>query len=295
MALVWTKRERQATYDRGRWSGTQSYLVRDDADAAVSVYTIASGAISPVNYQVFGAGDDASMAAYMRFVSATYSPVGDGMDKIWNVVFSFDSTTGDGAAATAIDVKTETEQGFTAIETSITTNIVDIWRSGSSLNILSYGNDPDDADDVAGSPMDTSGEPISNIQTVINISVRNVIYGRPAYATIASIVGKRNSAGYTFGATGNTYICDTGSLVLTGSTTSRIGPNTYEVNYQFSHDPYTFHMRQQALRDKDGNVKHEPATNAAVSSTNISHATHVYWVQPFPLTTAFSTLGIAYT
>jgi len=292
MALVWTKRERQATYDRGRWSGTQSYLVTDDAGISISVYTIASGASV---YEVFGGGDDASMAGFMRFVSATYSPVGDGMDKIWNVVFSFESTTGDGAAATAIDVKTETEQGFTAIETSITTNIVDIWRSGTSMTIQANGNAPDDSVNILGSPMDTSGEPISNIQTVINISVRNVIYGRPAYATIAGIVGKRNSAAYTFGSTGNLYACTLGSLVLTGSTTSRIGPNTYEINYQFSHDPYTFHMRQQALRDKDGNVKHAPATSAAVSSTNISHATHVYWVQPFPLTAAFSTLSIAYT
>ena len=292
MALVWTKRERQATYDRGRWSGTQSYLVTDDGGISISVYTIASGATA---YQVFGGGDDTSMAAYMRFVSATYSPVGDGMDKIWNVVFSFDSTTGDGSAATAIDVKTETEQGFTAIETSITTNIVDIWRSGPTMTIATSGNAPDDSTDIVGTKVDTSGEPISNIQTVINISVRNVIYGRPAYATIASIVGKRNSAAYTLGSTGNTYVCATGSLVLTGSNTSRIGPNTYEVNYQFSHDPYTFHMRQQALRDKDGNVKHEPATNAVVSSTNISHATHVYWVQPFPLTTAFSALSIVNT
>ena len=292
MALVWTKRERQATYDRGRWSGTQSYLVTDDGGISISVYTIASGATA---YEVFGGGDDTSMAAYMRFVSATYSPVGDGMDKIWNVVFSFDSTTGDGSAATAIDVKTETEQGFTAIETSITTNIVDIWRSGSTMTIATSGNAPDDSTDIVGTKVDTSGEPISNIQTVINISVRNVIYGRPAYATIASIVGKRNSAAYTLGSTGNTYVCATGSLVLTGSNTSRIGPNTYEVNYQFSHDPYTFHMRQQALRDKDGNVKHEPATNAVVSSTNISHATHVYWVQPFPLTTAFSALSIVNT
>lgn len=292
MALVWTKRERQATYDRGRWSGTQSYLVTDDGAASITVYTIASGASS---YEVFGGGDDNTMAAYMRFVSATYSPVGDGMDKIWDVVFSFESTTGDGANATVIDVKSETEQGFTAIETSITTNIVDIWRSGSSMTIATSGNSPSDATNIAGSPMDTSGEPISNIQTVINISVRNVIYGRPVYATIASIVGKRNSEAYTLGSTGNTYICAAGSLVLTGSNTSRIGPNTYEINYQFSHDPYTFHMRQQALRDKDGNVKHAPATSAVVSSTNISHATHVYWVQPFPLTTAFSALSIVNT
>lgn len=292
MALVWTNRERQATYDRGRWSGTQSYLVRDDADAAVTVYAIASGS---TNYEVFGGGDDLFIEGYMRFVSATYSPVADAMDKIWNVVFSFESTTGDGAAATAIDVKTETEQGFTAIETSITTNIVDIWRSGTSMTIAANGSAPNDSTDISGTKVDTSGEPISNIQTVINISVRNVIYGRPDYATIAGIVGKRNSAAYTFGSTGNTYACTLGSLVLTGSTTSRIGPNTYEVNYQFSHDPYTFHMRQQALRDKDGNVKHAPATSAAVSSTNISHATHVYWVQPFPLTTAFSALSIAYT
>lgn len=292
MTLIWTNRERQATYDRGRWSGTQSYLVSDDAAASINIYEIASTASS---YEVFGNGDDYDIAVYMRFVSATYSPVSDGMDKIWNVVFSYESYTGNGENAIEADVKSETEQGFTAIETSITTNIVDIWRSGSSMTIAANGNSPNNATNIAGSPMDTSGEPISNIQTIINISVRNVIYGRPAYATIAGIVGKRNSEAFTLGSTGNTYACAAGSLVLTGSTSSRIGPNTYEVNYQFSHDPYTFHMRQQALRDKDGNVKHATATSAAVSSTNISHATHVYWVQPFPLTTAFSALNIVST
>lgn len=164
------------------------------------------------------------------------------------------------------------------------------------MTIASNGNSPNDATNISGAPLDTSGEPVSNIQSIVNIKVRNVIYGRPAYSTIAGLVGYRNSAAYTFGSTGNTYACATGSLVLVGATTSRIGPNTYEVNYEFSHDPYTFHMRQQALRDKDGNVKHEPSnTSLAVSSTNISHATHVYWVQPFPLTAAFSTLAIVST
>ena len=292
MALVWTNRERQATYDRGRWSGTQSYLVTDDAAASISVYTIASGSSS---YEVFGGGDDTSMAAYMRFVSATYSPVGDGMDKIWNVVFSFESTTGNGTAATLIDVKSETEQGFTAIETSITTNIVDIWRSGSSMNIQANGNGPSDATNIAGSPMDTSGEPISNIQTVINISVRNVIYGRPAYATIASIVGKRNSDAYTFGATGTMYACDAGSLVLTGSTTSRIGPNTYEINYQFNYDPTLYHMRQIAMRDLKGVKTTRPTPGSPVSASNKETAETVWWRQPFPDTTAFSALGIVST
>lgn len=288
MTLQWIKQSRSATYDRGKWSGTQNYLVRDDADASINVYTIASGASS---YEPFGAGDDTTMATYMRFVSATYTPVADGMDKIWSAVFTYESTMGDGVNVVTADVKTETEVGFTSIETNIREEAIDIWRTGTTVPSGGTQNDSD----IGGTKADSAGEPISFLLPIASISIRNVIYGRPAYATIMAIAGKRNSASFTFGATGNTFTCATGTLVFTGASTSRTGPNVYEINYQFNYDPTLYHMRQIAMRDLKGVKTSRPTPGSPVSATNVETASVVFWRQPFPSTTAFSALGIVST
>ena len=288
MALQWIKQSRSATYDRGKWSGSQNYLVRDDADASINVYTIASGAST---YEVFGAGDDTTMATYMRFVSATYTPVSDGMDRIWSAVFTFESTMGDGVNVVTADVKTETEVGFTSIETNIREEAIDIWRTGTTVPSGGTQND----NNIGGTPADSAGEPISFLLPIVSISIRNVIYGRPQYATIMAVAGKRNSAAFTFGATGNTFTCATGTLVFTGASTSRTGPNVYEINYQFNYDPTLYHMRQIAMRDLKGVKTSRPTPGSPVSASNKETAETVWWRQPFPDTTAFSALGIVST
>jgi hypothetical protein len=288
MALQWIKQSRSATFDRGKWSGTQNYLVRDDADASINVYTIASGASS---YEPFGAGDDATMATYMRFVSATYTPVADGMDKIWSAVFTYESTMGDGVNVVTADVKTETEVGFTSIETNIREEAIDIWRTGTTVPSSGTQNDSD----IGGTKADSAGEPISFLLPIATISIRNVIYGRPAYETILAVAGKRNSAAFVFGATGNTFTCATGTLVFTGASTSRTGPNVYEINYQFNYDPTLYHMRQIAMRDLKGVKTSRPTPGSPVSATNVETASVVFWRQPFPSTTPFSALGIVST
>jgi hypothetical protein len=215
MTLQWIKQSRSATFDRGKWSGTQNYLVRDDADASINVYTIASNASS---YEPFGAGDDTTMATYMRFVSATYTPVSDGMDKIWSAVFTYESTMGDGVNVVTADVKTETEVGYSSIESQIREESVEIWRTGTTVPSGGTQNN----NDIGGTKADSAGEPISFLLPIASISIRNVIYGRPAYATIMAVAGKRNDASFTFGATGNTFTCAAGTLVFTGASTSRI-------------------------------------------------------------------------
>ena len=288
MALEWIKQSRSATFDRGKWSGTQNYLVRDNADASINVFTIASGASA---YEVFGAGDDTTMATYMRFVSASYTPASDGMDKIWSAVFTFESTMGDGVNIVTADVKTETEVGFTSIETNINAEAIDIWRTGTTVPSGGTQNDSN----IGGTPADSAGEPISFLLPITTISIRNVIYGRPQYATIMAIVGKRNSAAFTFGATGNTFLCAIGTLVFTGASTSRTGPNVYEINYQFNYDPTLYHMRQMAMRDLKGVKTTRPTPGSPVSASNVETAEVVFWRQPFPSTTAFSALGIVST
>jgi len=288
MALQWIKQSRSATFDRGKWNGSQNYLVRDDADASINVFTIASNASA---YEVFGAGDDTTMATYMRFVSATYTPVSDGMDKIWSAVFTFESTMGDGINIVAADVKTETEVGFTSIESNIREEAIDIWRTGTT--VPSGGTQ--DNNDIVGTKSDSAGEPISFLLPIASISIRNVIYGRPNYATIMAVAGKRNSAAFTFGATGQTFVCAIGTLVFTGASTSRTGPNVYEINYQFNYDPTLYHMRQIAMRDLKGVKTSRPTPGSPVSASNVETASVVFWRQPFPDTTAFSALGIVST
>ena len=288
IVLEWIKQSRSATFDRGKWSGSQNYLVRDTTDQAINVYEIASGATT---YEVFGAGDDTTMATYMRFVSATYTPVSDGMDKIWSAVFTFESKMGDGVNVVTADVKTETEVGFTSIETNIREEAIDIWRTGTAVPSGGTQND----NNIGGTPADSAGEPISFLLPIVSISIRNVIYGRPQYATIMAIAGKRNSASFTFGATGNTFTCATGTLVFTGASTSRTGPNVYEINYQFNYDPTLYHMRQIAMRDLKGVKTTRPTPGSPVSASNKETAETVWWRQPFPDTTAFSSLGIVST
>ena len=288
IVLSWIKQSRSATFDRGKWSGSQNYLVRDTTDQAINVYDIASGAST---YEVFGAGDDTTMATYMRFVSATYTPVSDGMDRIWSAVFTFESTMGDGVNIVTADVKTETEVGFSSIESNIREESVEIWRTGTTVPSGGTQND----NNIGGTPADSAGEPISFLLPIVSISIRNVIYGRPQYATIMAIAGKRNSASFTFGATGNTFTCATGTLVFTGASTSRTGPNVYEINYQFNYDPTLYHMRQIAMRDLKGVKTTRPTPGSPVSASNKETAETVWWRQPFPDTTAFSALGIVST
>jgi hypothetical protein len=288
IVLSWIKQSRSATFDRGKWSGSQNYLVRDTTDQAINVFDIASGAGA---YEVFGAGDDTTMATYMRFVSATYTPVSDGMDRIWSAVFTFESTMGDGVNVVTADVKTETEVGYSSIESQIREESVEIWRTGTTVPSGGTQNN----NDIGGTKADSAGEPISFLLPIASISIRNVIYGRPAYATIMAVAGKRNDASFTFGATGNTFTCAAGTLVFTGASTSRTGPNVYEINYQFNYDPTLYHMRQIAMRDLKGVKTSRPTPGSPVSASNKETAETVWWRQPFPSTTAFSALGIVST
>ena len=245
MAIVldWKPQERSATYDRGKWSATQNYIVTDTTAQAINVYEIANGSI---NYQFFGGlngtnGDEPLTYDYFRFVSQTIAPVDNGADKIWSVSMQFESTIGDGGAATSTDQYTETEIGFTSFEVSIQPQILEIWALNATLpSSDALKSNPDLTDIITNANATFTGkEPVSYVGHIMNISVRNVIFGRPNYLTIASFVGKRNSAAFTFGnnaTAGQNMICAIGTLLFTGATTSRIGPNQYEVNYSFSYD-----------------------------------------------------------
>ena len=288
MALVWKPMARSTSINLNKWSATQNYIVYDDANAALTAYAIHNAGISG-GYNLFGAGDEpVALSGLLRNTINTYSPVEDGMDKIWSVSYQFESKTGDGVNITAVDSLTEQEVGFTSIETSISATTVDIYRTGATL--------PSDKSaptliDIGGTKVDSSGDPISYVLPMTNLSVRNVVYGRPSYGSIMALAGKTNNGSYTVcGFTAATH-----SLLFTGCSSSRTAPNTYEINFQFTYDPNEYHLRQVPLRDVDGRVMTSRVTpGSAVSEANPERADKVYYKQPFG-TGDFTGLGIVST
>ena len=300
MTLVWQQTSRTGSYDRGKWTGSTAYLIYDDAGVALTVASIRANA-SAAGTLVFGAGTETTMATLMDFTGATYTPVQDGMDKYWTGVHNFEaSLTIDGTALEARDLKQEKQVGFTSIEVNAQANVVDVWRTGWTLPSTDADKTAPTLIDIGGTKVDSAGDPISHIQGVLNISVRNVVIGRPNYLLFANTIGNRNSAAYTFGnaTTGSTQnlVCPIGTLVFDGATSSRIGPNQYEVNFSFTLDTVTYHLKQVPLRNGDGSVVPAQVTpGTVVSVSNPWHAAKVYWKQPFPNTSAFSLLGVVTT
>jgi len=298
ISLVWVQRTRSATFDKGKWTAVHSYLVRDSTDQDLTIANIVDTTVTnPITpYLSFGGGTESVAAPFFRFISYTITPVQDGLGKLWVVDFNFDSTVGDATAGpVAADVKTATEVGYTSIEVQTSVQTVDIWRTGATVPTSSNISLPS-LIDIAGTKVDSAGEPISMLLPIQNISVRNVKYGRPDYATILAAAGSRNVSAFTLGATGQTFVCAASSLLFVGANTSRIGPNQYEINYQFSYDPTTYHLRQQPLRDIDQRASTTRVTpGSAISAANPERANVVYWKQPFPNEVDFAVLGIVNT
>lgn len=299
MTLVWQQTSRTGSYDRGKWTGSTTYLIYDSAGASLTVHLIRNGA-STAGTLDFGAGNEPDMAALMLFTGATYTPVQDGSDKYWTGVHNFEaSTTIDGVAIAGQDVLQEKQVGFTSIEVNAQANIVDVWRTGATLPTSAALISAPSLINILGNPVDSAGDPISSIQGVLNISVRNVVIGRPNYLLFANTIGNRNSADYTFGnssITSQNLICPIGSLVFDGATSSRIGPNQYEVNFSFTLDTKTYHLKQVPLRNGDGSVVSDQVTaGSVVSVSNPWRAAKVYYKQPFPNTSDFSLLGVVTT
>ena len=294
MTLVWQQVNKTSTYDRGRWSGTHSYVVYDDANASILIIDLINAA-GAAGVQVFGAGTETTLGTYLRFVGQTFSPI-EASNKQWNAEFQFESIVGDGATITAQDTKTETEVGFTSIEIDIQSELRDVYRK--SPTMAASASNPAIVD-IGGTPHYTGRDPVTAVGHLMRISVRNVVNGRPNYSGIAAAVGKRNSAAFTFGASGTAsqnLVCAIGTLLFVGASSSRIGPNQYEVNFEFAYDDKLFHLQQVALTDVDGVkivLKNGASTTPSVS--NPWYAEFVYYKQPFPDTDNFGALNLVTT
>lgn len=294
MTLVWQQVNKTSTYDRGRWSGTHSYVVYDDANASILIIDLINAA-GAAGVQVFGAGTETTLGTYLRFVGQTFTPI-EASNKQWNAEFQFESIVGDGATITAQDTKTETEVGFTSIEIDIQSELRDVYRK--SPTMAASASNPAIVD-IGGTPHYTGRDPVTAVGHLMRISVRNVVNGRPNYSGIAAAVGKRNDGAFTFGAsaTGNqNLVCAGGTLLFVGASSSRIGPNQYEVNFEFAYDSELFHLQQVALTDIDGvKIALKLGASTTPSVSNPWYAEFVYWKQPFPSLNNFAALNLVTT
>ena len=292
-------------FDRGKWSGSASYVITDSTGARLTSAQILSDSaviakLFPVEYGGSG-GAITDQGGY--FSGLVTSPtfdlkmVDDG-GFVWEATVSFASQTGDNGPQTT-DNKVEREVGFVAIEYSLSGEAVDVWRTNTLVPPLTGGTIANPGDnDIGGSKVDSAGEPISTFVNVARVTVRNVISGRPGSAGKPIIpltyINQRNSAAFSIGP----YSFPQDTLLFTGCNISRVGPSTYEIVYSFSYDA-KYHLRQIAKRNADtGQIECSKVSDTclgsftAVSTGETARARCVYWRQPFPGTANFSALGM---
>jgi len=290
------------SFDRGSWQASSAYVIRDDAGAQLNAGQIMED--STVNAKLGPSGLGGSSGALgeldgsgtyyatrLRQVGFDLKQVDDG-GYVWEAVVKFDSSVGDGTGTiTSIDAKNEGQPEFVAIEYSVQGEPVDIWRNGSTMTMPANKSTPADTD-ISGTKVDSGGEPISSFNNVARVTVRNVIVGRPTPPL--SFINRRNSNSYSIGP----YSFPADTLLFTGCSISRVGSSKYEIVYSFAYDE-KFHLRQIAKKSAENGevVKSAKAdtcggTPTAPPSGQTSHASCVFWRQPFPATTTFPPTGM---
>lgn len=282
------------TFDRGKWSGAAQYVIKEAAGQQLTASQILadSGVIAKLFPVEYGGSGGAITDQGGYFSSRVTSPaftlamLDDG-GYVWMATVNFDSKTADNGTTTQ-DNKVEREVGFTAIEYAVNAEPVDVFRVGATAP--ANFSTPADTD-IAGTKVDSGGEPITAFTNVARVTVRNVVAGRPNPPL--SYVNTRNSASFTIGP----YSFPADTLLFTGCSITRVGAATYEIVYSFVYDQVA-HLRQIARKGPDGQVvKGKKTDTCGAAPTTVpdneqSHALCVAWRQPFPTTTAFSGIGM---
>jgi len=155
----------------------------------------------------------------------------------------------------------------------ITGQFIGVWRSnaGEPDNLNSPA-----AADIGGTMIDSAGSPTSVMLKQQTFSLSFEQFGSIPVSTLFNATGKRNSQGFFGFAAG--YLVYLGVSFATKTTSS------YTRTDKFLYDGFA-HCRQ-VVGAFDGDL------NPTLDSDG--HATTVFWVQPFPNTTDFSSLGIPF-
>lgn len=284
-------------FDRGKWSGTAQYVIKEAAGQKLTASDILSdtsvgGVVSKLFPVEYGGSGGAITDQGLYFSPLVTQPsfslsMQDDGGYVWIATVSFDSKTADNGT-TSTDNKVEREVGFTAIEYSLSGEATDVYRVGATAP--TNKSTPADTD-IGGTKVDSGGEPITYFNNVAKVTVRNVKAGRPTPPV--SYINTRNNAAFTIGP----YSFPEDSLLFTGCSITRVGAATYEIVYSFVYDS-GFHLRQIAKRGPDGQVIKGKKTDScgsaptAVPDNEMSNALCVFARQPFPSRSTFADIGM---
>jgi hypothetical protein len=242
-----------ATSSNDNSSLTIEYLIVDDAGAVVTKAQ-AFGALPALGATLTQEGETLSVQS--RSVEA----VQDSTGRLWRGTIAYQANS--------------STTSFVALDMNSSLTIVDLWRVSASApaNL----NAPSESD-IGGTAVDSRGTPVSVPIPVQELTVTNYRSDNNATA-IRNALGKRNQSAWLGAAAG--YV------LFTGATARRVSSTRYEVTYKFAFDSLA-HLRQVCGKDADG----DPLLGT-LNADGHGNASKVYWRQPFPAVTEFSSMGI---
>lgn len=165
------------------------------------------------------------------------------------------------------------EAGYEEFSMEIAVQYRDAWRTDGTVAITMPGSGDPTTSDIAGDPVDTGGEPISQAILVQVASFSKIVQGFPSLSASRALIGKRNDAAF-LGA-------PIGTLVYAGARVERTDVSLYRVSHSLHFDQL-FHLHQVPKREADGNPELDDDLNA----------NEILYRQPFPKKGGFGSLGI---
>ena len=161
------------------------------------------------------------------------------------------------------------ESNMSLIETSGNTSGTtrDVYRVGFDSPSGGFGNPSQD--DIGGTLVDSGGTPTSIVGVDRRFSTTEKVSDFPDLDAYDYIVGYRNAQPYEGGGVGSI-------LYLGFSWGYDTNSGLWALTHQFSVDKFTYHARQVAKTDPNGEV-------LKAKTGNVYTAKHVYFVQPFGL------------
>jgi hypothetical protein len=187
----------------------------------------------------------------------------EGTDETWNFIATYTTAPIGGAGGTGGEVYITT-QGDTRATTKA------VYRKNPDAT---NETNPIAAIDIGGSSVDQGGTPTSITAIDRRFSVTEKTVNFPNLGALSGLVGKRNNDVYEGGLAGTI-------LYLSFSWNKDTTSGLWTINHQFAVDAETYHAVQVARTDANGDI----VKVATVSgNTTIYNASHVFWVQPFPM------------
>lgn len=177
---------------------------------------------------------------------------------LWEVSFDYENTEP--------GQKLPQEEGYVQITIDYSAEFRDLWR----VNPAIPTNGTQTGADCGGTPIDKSGEPLSVLVRMSDITITETVSAAsfPSRSLlIRAARGRRNLTIFQGAPIGQVY--------YKGATANRIGLEKFSIVHKFAQDEYS-HMLQSPRRNQTGMPQTAP------DPQGVWRASHVELVQPFP-------------